>query len=129
MGLGPLEAVLQLLLGLLHELERFRAVAVVVVGGFLELLFCAIEIAHGGVHVGMAASPPGRPQRTSAVSQTGVTEPRTERRVPDQPSARACAPDTIAPSTSTAPGASVQRVTRAPSVAPAASAAAGARSA
>src|SRR6266446_10259383 len=55
MGLGPLEAFLQLLLGLLHELERLRAVAVVVVGGFLELLFRALEIANGGVHVRMTA--------------------------------------------------------------------------
>src|SRR5260370_891907 len=55
MRLRPPESFLQLLLGLLHELERLRAVAVVMVGGFLELLFGAIEIAYGGVHVGMAA--------------------------------------------------------------------------
>src|SRR2546422_3124869 len=36
MGLRPLEAFLQLLLGLLHELERLCAMTVVVVGGLLE---------------------------------------------------------------------------------------------
>src|SRR2546427_10063503 len=59
MGLRPPEAFLQLLLGLLHELERLRAMTVVVVGGLLELLLRALEIARGGVDVGMPAGAGG----------------------------------------------------------------------
>jgi len=49
MGLRPPEAFLQLLLGLLHELERLCAMTVVVEGGLLELFLRALEIARGGV--------------------------------------------------------------------------------
>src|SRR5215813_611568 len=55
--LGPLEPFLQLLLRLLDEVERLRAMAVVVMGGLLQLFLRALEVAVGGKDVRVAAGP------------------------------------------------------------------------
>src|SRR3989475_5951361 len=72
MRLRPLEAFLQLLLGLLHELERLRAMAVVVVGRLLELLLGALEVARGGLDVGMATGTRGSLARRGGRRRRGL---------------------------------------------------------
>src|SRR5262249_21350738 len=56
-GLRPLEPFLQLMLRLLHELDRLGAVAVVMMDRLLELFLRPLQITAGGDHVGMAPRP------------------------------------------------------------------------
>src|SRR5216117_529445 len=58
--LRPLAPFLQLLFGLLHELDRLRAVSVVVMHRLLELFLGTLEVPRRRDHVGMAAWPCAR---------------------------------------------------------------------